>query len=130
MLVSRGRTVGSSQPSAVQILQCRNFRTLIKQGAYSARRCMRRRECSNARDVIANGGAANGFFVVKGFTPERGIDDQIDLRGFHQVDDIGSAFVYFEYFFGFNSRGIQGCGGPPRSQQFEAERVEFLAERA
>ena len=66
----------------MQILQRRDFRALVEQRFNSPCRRVRRRQRGDARNVIANRRAANGFFVVKRFSAQRSIDNQIDFRRF------------------------------------------------
>ena len=106
----------------MQILQSGDFDSLLDQGANAARRSLGRGQRGDARNVVANGGAANGFFVVEGFAAERSVDDQIDFAGLDEIDDVGAAFVYFEDAFGFDARGLESGGGAARGGKLKAER--------
>src|SRR5882724_1940727 len=77
----------------MQVLQGRNFGPLLEHGANSARSGVGSGERRDARNVVANGGAANRLFVVERFAAQRRVDDQIDFSRFHQVDDIRPAFT-------------------------------------
>ncbi len=61
-------------------------------------------ERGDAGNVVADCGAADGFFVVEGFAAERRVDDEIYFGGFDEVDDVRPAFIYFEDGFDFDSR--------------------------
>src|ERR1700688_880119 len=82
---------------------------------------------SDAWNVVANGGAANGFFVVEGFAPERSIDDQIDFASLDQIDDVWAAFIYFKDALGLDPCSVQSSGGAASSGQLKAQRRELLA---
>ncbi len=88
----------------MQILQGVYFGAMAGHGANAERGGARRGQRGNARNVVANGGAADGFFVVEGFAAERRVDEQIDLAGFDEVDDIRAPFVYFVDRFDFDAR--------------------------
>src|SRR5882762_4036232 len=87
-------------------------------------RCQR----GNTRDVIANCSAANGFFVVEGFAPERSVNDQIDLSGLDEINDVGAAFVHLEYAFGFDARGMQRRGGSASRGQLKSQRGKLFTD--
>src|SRR5579859_1496004 len=114
----------------MQILQSCNFGALIQQRANAASRGMGGRQRGDTRNVIANGGTPDGFFVVERFAAERGVNDQIDLASFHEVNDVGPAFVYLKHGFRFNSRGFEGRSRATRGEQAEAEIMEFFAKRS
>ena len=83
----------------MQILKSGNFGALIEQSANAAGGGVGGRKCRDAGNIVANRSAANGFFVVEGLAAQRRVDDQVDLAGFNEVDDVGAAFVYFENGF-------------------------------
>src|SRR5579859_2053899 len=114
----------------MQILQSCNFGALIQQRANAAGRGMGGRQRGDTGNVIANGGPPNGFFVIERFAAERSVDDQINLTRFHEVDDVGPAFVYLKNGFSFNSRGFERRSGATRGKQAEAEIMEFFAKRS
>src|SRR6266851_8920686 len=112
----------------MQVLQRSDLDSLFNQGANTARGGVAGSESGDARDVVADGGAANGFFIVKGFAAEWSVDDQIDLAGLDEVDDVGAAFVYFEYAFGLDARSVQRGSGAARGGELKAERRELFAD--
>src|SRR5438094_8396528 len=87
-LISRNGGAGGGSLAAMQILQGRDFSSLLEHGANSARSGVGSGKRGDAGNVVANGGPANGLFVVERFAAERRVDDQIDFSRFHQVDDI------------------------------------------
>src|SRR4029077_7880315 len=82
----------------------------------------------DAWNVVADSSAANGFFVVEGFAAERSVDDQIDFAGLDEIDDVGAAFIYLEYAFGFDSCGLKSSGGSARGGELKPERSEFFTD--
>src|SRR5690242_17640722 len=95
----------------MKIVQSRYLYSLLDQRATAVRGGLARGQRRDARNVVANRGAANGFFIVEGFAAQRRIDDQIDLAGLDEVNDIGPAFVYFEDAFGFDACSVQSSSG-------------------
>ena len=91
----------------MQILQGVYLGAVAGHGANAERRGVRRGKRGNARNVVANRSAADGFFVVKRFAAERRVDQQIDLAGLDQVDDIRAPFVYFVNRFASDSRAAR-----------------------
>src|SRR5580692_7938988 len=114
----------------MQILEGGDFRALIEQSANSAGGGVGRGECCNAWNVITNRRATNRFFVVERFAAERRVDDQVDLAGFDEVNDVGPALVYFEDGFCWNPCSFECRGGTAGSEQPEAKLVKLFSERA
>src|SRR5579875_3109722 len=102
---------GGSGSASMQILERGDVRGLPGHGANAARGGAGRRKRGNARNVVANGGAANGLLVVEGLASERRIDHQIHFTGFDQIDDVRTAFVHFVNFLDVDSgaRESRGC---------------------
>src|SRR5215831_15495464 len=73
---------------AMQMLERSDLDFVALHRANASGRCTSRRKRGDARYVVSHGSSANRFLVVKGFAAERRIDQQIDLAGFDQVDDI------------------------------------------
>src|SRR5580704_2796573 len=107
----------------MQILQGRNFRALIEKRANSAGGSVGRRERRDTWNVIANGGSANGFFVVERFATQRRVDDQVDLARFDEVHDVGTSFIHFEHGLRFNPGTFERGSSPARGKQQETEIV-------
>jgi len=82
---------------------------------------VRRRKRRNARNVVANRGAPDRLFVIKRFATERGINDEIDLTCFHEVDDVRTAIHLLENRFGFDAGGFQRRRGSARGKQAETQ---------
>ncbi len=112
----------------MQILKRGDFGALIEQRANSTRGGVGSRKRRDAGNIVANRGAADGLFVVEGFAAQWRVDDQIDFASFHEVDDIGAAFIYFEHGFGGNAGGFERRGGAARGQQTEAKFMELFSE--
>src|SRR5271155_5415942 len=91
---------------------------------------MGRRKSRDARNVIANRGAANGFFVVERFAPQRCVDYQIDFTRFDEVDDVRPAFVYFKNRLRGDSCRFQSRRRAARREQAEAKIVKFFSKGA
>ena len=111
-------------------MQRRDFAALLEQRVNTARRGVRCGKRRDARNMIADGGAANRFFVIKRFAAERRVHDQVDLAGFHQVHDVRPAFIHFEDGLRFDARRLQSGGRSPRSHDAEPELGELLANRS
>ena len=75
----RGRRGAGGGLTAVQILQGAHFGFVAGHGANAARGSAGGGKRGDAGNVVADGGAANGFFVVERFAAERRIDEQIAL---------------------------------------------------
>src|SRR5580693_5387291 len=114
----------------MQILKRGDFDALIEKSANATSRSVRRRQRRDARNVIANRGAANGFFVVEGFAAKRRVNDQIDFASFDKVHDIGTPFIYFVDRLRWNAGSFEGRGGAARRQQTETQIVQLFSERA
>src|SRR5579863_8874536 len=113
----------------MQILQSRNFDSLFDQRANAARRGVSGGKRCDTRNVVANGGAANRFFIVEGFASERRIDDQVAFAGLNQVNDVGAALIYFEDALGLYAGGVQSRGGAASSGKLKPERRKFFSDR-
>src|SRR6266852_4943325 len=88
---------------------------------------MRGGERGDTRNIVANGRAANRFFVVERFAPEGSVDHEIDLALFHQVHNIRPAFVYFEYRIGLDACGFQRGSGSTRREQTKTQRRQLFS---
>ena len=87
----------------VQILKRVDAEGMIDHGADAARRGLRGSKRGDAGDLIAHGGAADGFLVVKRLAAKRRIDDEIDLAALDVVDDVGPPFIHFINGFDFDT---------------------------
>ena len=105
----------------VQVLKRIDAEGMIDQSADAAGGGLRGGKRGDAGDAITHGGATDGFLVVKGLAAQGRIDDQIDAAGFHQVHDIGAAFVGFVDAFGANAAGGERRGGAAGGQQGETK---------
>src|SRR5271169_63305 len=110
----------------MQILQSSDFGALIEKRANAAGGSVSRRKRRDARNVIANRRAANGFLVVKRFAAERRVDDQIDLAGLDEVNDVGAAFIHLEDGLGWNPGRFERSGRAARRKQRETKIVQLL----
>src|ERR1700675_831028 len=110
----------------MQILQRGYFRSLLEKRANSASGSMRRCKGSDTRNVIADRRAPDRFFVIEGFAAQGRVDYQIDLARFHQVHNVGPAFVHFEYRLGLDAGGFQRGSGSTRSQQAKTQRRQLF----
>src|SRR6266568_4298960 len=113
--------VRSAGAGGVQILKRIDAEGMIDQRANASVRCLRSLKRSDAGNLIAHCGAADGFFVIKGLAAEGRIDDEIDAAGFHQIDDIWPAFVgLIDGLCGYSCRG-ERRGRAPSGEQSEAK---------
>src|SRR5580704_15146596 len=127
LVIPRGRA-GSGNTGTVEVLEAVYFALDFVERVDAADGSFGGRERGDAGDVVADGGAANGFFVVEGFAAKRGVDDQIDFSGFDEVDDIGTAFVDLEDFVAGNAGSPESGAGAASGDELEAESDKFLAE--
>src|SRR3984957_20743686 len=114
----------------MQILQGGNFGALIETRANPAGGGVGRRKRCDTRNVISNGGPSNRFFVVEGFSAQRRVDDQVDVAGFDEIDDIRPALVHLEDGFCWNACGFECGGGASCGKQQETEIMQLFPERA
>src|ERR1700756_1067990 len=103
----------------MQVLQTGDFALQFDKGVNAPNGRMRGGKRGDAGDVVADGGAADGLFVVERLAAKRGIDDEADLAGLDKVDDVGSTFVNLENLITRDARGVQGSGGPTSSYQLK-----------
>src|SRR6202050_630809 len=112
----------------MQILECCDLDRVSRHRADSASGGIGGGKSSDAGDVVADRGASNGFFVVKGFAAQRRVDDQIHFARFDKVHDVGAAFVYFVNGFDLEPGFLECGGGAARGDNLEASRQQVFGE--
>src|SRR5260370_18967360 len=108
-------------------MQCGDLCYLVEEGANSGGGGMRSGKRRDARYVVANRRAADGFFVVERFTAQGRVDHQIDLARLHEIHNVGPAFVDFEYRFGFDAGRFQRSRGSPSGKQAKTQRRQLFS---
>src|SRR4029077_254802 len=78
----------------VQRLQWRNLQSLFHQRANPASRRIRGGERGDARNIVANRRAPDGFLIVKRFAAERRIYDHVNFTSLYQVHNIWPPFIH------------------------------------
>src|SRR5271155_768821 len=124
-MVRRG---GGGELAAMKVLEGGNVGGVSGHGANAAGGGAGGRQRGDAGNVVAHGGAANGFFVVEGFAAERRVDDQIHLAGLDQVHDIRAALVHFVHRFKLDPRASECCAGASRGDDSQAGGSEVLGD--
>src|SRR5260370_41003386 len=97
----------------MQVLQCSDFDALFEERPNPPRGSMRCSHRRDARYIVANCGATDRFLVVERLASERGVDNEVDLAGFHQVHDIRAPFVDLEYPFGLDASSLHSRARSP-----------------
>ena len=87
----------------------------------------RGRKSGDARNVVADGGAADGFFVVEGLAAERRVDHQIDFPCLDEVDDVGAALVHFENRFDLDACCVKAAAVPRVAKIFNPAATRSFA---
>lgn len=85
-------------------------------------------QCRDARDTLLHGGAADNFLVLEGMGAGRGVDDEVNLAVFDEVDDVGTPLVDLEHNRALEASRSQ-CGSCSASGiEGKAERGELLGD--
>ena len=121
--VSRRRRAGSGHARAVQVLEAVHFPLHLLERVDPAHRSFCGGERRDARNVVANGGAANGFFVVERFAAQRRVDDQWTLPVLMRSTMFGRPSFTLKHFLARNAGGAHRRAGAARGNDFESQRA-------
>src|ERR1700683_113775 len=114
----------------MEILKGGDVGSVPGHGANAARCGGAGRQRGDARDVVTDRSAADGFFVVEGFAAERRVDDQVYLSRFDQVNDVRTPFVHFVNRVDFDAGARQSRGRTARGRDAESGGGEIFYDGA
>ena len=110
----------------MEILQGRDIGRFDGHGKNSARCSNRGRERGDARHVVSHRRAANRFFIVEGFAAKGRIDDEVHFSCFHEIHDIGPAFIHLVNSFDRNASGSNRSRSAACGDQLQPSAPQIL----
>src|SRR5579883_1144002 len=110
-------------------LKIENLNAMLALSADAVHHGSGRRESGDAGDAVLHSGAPDGLLIEARGSAQWRINDQVQLRAFDQIDDIGPSFVHLINLLRREARGAERLRCSPRCDQLETQLSEVAGNR-